>query len=34
MTKDQALSELRQLREQLDQSGESIGKSLELAKKP
>lgn len=33
MTKDQALSELRQLREQLDQSGESIGKSLELANK-
>ncbi|MGB8411908.1 MAG: hypothetical protein WCE23_03690 [Candidatus Binatus sp.] len=31
MTKDQALGELRQIREQLDQSGESIGKGLELA---
>ncbi|MGB8413175.1 MAG: hypothetical protein WCE23_10165 [Candidatus Binatus sp.] len=31
MTKEQALGELRQIREQLDQSGESIGKSLELA---
>jgi hypothetical protein len=31
MTKDQALGELRQIREQLDQSGEWISKSLELA---